>query len=212
MANSKFTQFMYTKHGKPTIIDCDIAIGASGAVGTVTGSGIKSVTLLTTGIYQVSFLESFNKYLASCFDIWSPTSGSAVAAGSLSVGTVYSIASVGTTTNAQWQTAGVPNGITPAVGVVFKCAATSSGTGTAIAVGVSGLIGIEMVGNPTTTTYVSNTQAPGLTLSNPYVVFQTLAATSSSTTTPVPTNPANGSTISATFYFSDASDAIINVG
>jgi|TARA_B110000438_G_scaffold303526_1_gene365419 hypothetical protein len=54
-------------------------------------------------------------------------------AGSFVIGTQYKIVAVGNTTQAQWETAGVPAGTTAAANVVFTAAAAGTGTGTAYA-------------------------------------------------------------------------------
>ena len=58
------------------------------------------------------------------------TSSTATVVTALVVGKYYTIASLGTTTTSQWETAGVPSGTT-AVGVIFKALAVGVGTGTA---------------------------------------------------------------------------------
>ena len=58
-------------------------------------------------------------------------STSTTAGGSFVIGTQYKIVAVGNTTQAQWETAGVPSGTTAAADVVFTAAAAGTGTGTA---------------------------------------------------------------------------------
>ena len=201
---------MYTKHGKPTIIDLDIPIGATGAVGTVAGAGIKSVVRNAAGIYQINFLDNYNKYLGMSWDFLSPNSGSDVAITALTPNTTYVITTLGSATLAQWQTAGVPVGITPAVGVAFKCAATSAGTNSKCQVQNatgSGISSVEVIGNPSLTL-----TSTGLGSTNPYVIVQCLAATAAGTTTFVATDPANGCTMGLEFYFTDSSNVIPDVG
>lgn len=208
MANARFNQFMYTKHGKPVRIDVQIPIGATGAVGTlVGGSGISSVTRLAAGTYKIKFVDNYNRYLGMNYDIWAPGSGSDVAATALNPTSVYAITALGTTTTANWVTAGLPVGITPAVGAVFLCAATSSGTGTGqvvLATG-SGLNHIEVMGDPNKTLFPVGTQGG-------YIVIVCYAATNSSTTTLAVTDPANGSKLSLEIYLSDSSNAALNNG
>lgn len=57
---------------------------------------------------------------------------SAITAGSFITGIKYKIATLGTTTQAQWETAGVASGTTAAVGVTFTAAAVGAGNGTAL--------------------------------------------------------------------------------
>ncbi len=204
--NRRTIQFMATFHGKPVLVDCDIPIGSTGAVGTVAGMGIASVTRLAVGTYKVKFQDTFNKYLGTFAEIWSPNSGSNVAVTAINPTTVYTITVVGTTTTAGWITAGVPVGVTPAVGVTFLCAATTTGTGQCQIPSVSGLAHIEVVGNPN----VMVNPAGGAGIG--YVVVQTLGATDASTTTLIPKDPASGSTLSLAFYFSDSSNVINNNG
>jgi len=79
-----------------------------------------------------------------------PVTGAAVTAGSFVTSTLYVIHSVGSTTQAQWETAGVPAGVTAAVGVAFVAAGAGAGTGTVKAVGTSGVYAIELAGDPQT--------------------------------------------------------------
>lgn len=205
MSNSRLYQFMYTKHGKPVIIDCDIPIGATGAVGTVTGTGISSVARNAAGVYQINFVDHYNKFLGLNANLWSPNSGSSILVASAGVtsGTSYIITILGTTTTAGWVTLGLPVGVTPAVGVAFKATATTtaSGTGAVQVQSVSGIANVEVLGNPSLTINPS-----GYGAANGYVIIQTLAATSSSVTTMIATDPANGSNLSLEFYFSDSAN------
>lgn len=203
--NRRTIQFMATFHGKPVILDLDIPIGATGAVGTIAGQGITSVTRLAAGIYKILLQDSYNKFLQCSADVWAPTTGSNVAVTAINPTSVYTISVVGTTTTAQWVTAGVPVGVTPAVGVTFLCAATSAGTGQAKLVGVSGIAAVEVIGNPNTTV---NQGAGGIS----YVVVQCLGATGAGTTTLIPTDPASGSTLGISLYFSDSSNLLANNG
>ncbi len=207
MANSRLVQFFYTKHAKPVLLDVKIPIGATGAVGTLVGGvGISSVARNAAGIYQVNLVDSYKTFLGMDCNIASPNSGSSIlvaSAGTVS-GTSYVITILGTTTTAGWQSLGLPVGITPAVGVAFKATATATATGTGavqvqLAAG-SGISGIEIIGNPSLTINVT-----GVGAANPYFIFQTLAATNSSTTTPVATDPASGSSLYLQIYMGDSS-------
>lgn len=206
MANTRFTQFMYTKHGKPVILDVKIPIGATGAVGTLgSGAGIASVARNSAGVYQINLIDSYNKYLGLMASVESSNSGSdiLVASAGTTSGTTYVITTVGTTTTAGWVTLGLPVGITPAVGVAFKATATTtaSGTGAVQTQTNSGISTIEALGVPSTTTTVT-----GVGAANPYIIIQCLAATSSSVTTLIPTDPSSGSALKIVLYFSDASN------
>ncbi len=214
MSNERYTQFLYTKHGKPVILDVDVPIGATGAVGTLAGgAGVSTVARNSAGIYQVNFTAPMNKFLGVSWNMWSPASGSDVlvaSAGTVS-GTTYSITTVGTTTTAGWQTLGLPVGVTPAVGVAFKATATTTAAGTGAvqipAAAGSAITSIEVVGNPNLTMYPT-----GIGAALPYVIIRCLGATDASTTTFIAKDPAQGSTMSLEFYFADSSNVAKNNG
>lgn len=146
MANRYFTQFFYTPHKMPVMIDCNIAIGSTGAVGTVKGPGVSGVTRLGTGLYQIKLQDNYYKFYKLDWNLEAPVTGSAVNDGSFVTGTLYQITTVGTT---DWVSAGLPAGLTAAVGMVFKAAgAGGAGTGAAKALGSSGVFAVEVVGNP----------------------------------------------------------------
>lgn len=198
MANARFTQFFYTKHTMPILLDCNFEVGGTGAVGTLKGPGITGVTRLAAGVYKISLQDNYYKFFGISSFIASPLSGSNVAATALTPGVVYEITALGTTTTANWVTAGVPANITPAVGVAFLAAATSSGNGTAKILGVSGIAAIEVVGDPN----VTIAAAGG---SGGYVVVKCLGATAAGDTTLVATDPASGSNLQVSLYLSNSS-------
>ncbi len=206
MANSRFTQFMYTKHGMPVVLDVKVPIGGTGAVGTlVGGAGIASVVRNAVGTYQINLSDSYNKYLGMSCSVLSPNSGSSIlvaSAGTVS-GTQYIITIVGTTTTAGWQSLGLPVGITPAVGVSFKATATTTATGTgAVQIPASsGIITIAALGDPTKSIFVT-----GIGASNPYITVQCLGATATADTAMVPADPASGSSLMLSFYLSNSSN------
>jgi hypothetical protein len=124
-----------------------------------------------------------------------PLSGSVVNVTSgLTQFALYVIVSVGTTTLTQWQTLGLPVGVTPAVGATFIAATASAGSGTGaveLASATGPIVGgIVLVGDPNTTCNVA---------SGALIYCQTFAATNSSTTTLALTNPPDGTVIGMTF-------------
>ena len=150
MANRNYPQSrVFSNHVMPVSIDCQIAIGATGAptIASGNGYGVASITRMAAGQYRLQLTDNFAKLLQFKASVQSPVTGSGIAAGSLTPGLVYQIATMGTTTQAQWVTAGVPSGITAAVGVTFKAAATSAGTGTAKLMGTSGVSAVELIGS-----------------------------------------------------------------
>src|SRR6185312_16413058 len=108
---------------------------------------------------------------------------------------------------AQWQAAGLPVGVVPAVGVPFVAIATGAigGTGSVKVPGVTGIGSIEVIGTPNET-IVSSTGSKAQILgvqSGAYMMFQILGPTSSSDTTPIPLAPTAGSVIHLSFTSQD---------
>lgn len=135
-------QFLFSKVPMLTYIQGSVLIGSSGAVTSSNGNGISSVTKLGTGIYQVQLLENINAFMSASFMIEGGTTGSPVADGSFVSGTEYQITVVGTT---NWAAIGLPADMTAAVGQVFVATGVGgAGTGTATAVGKSGIFAVEM--------------------------------------------------------------------
>lgn len=197
----------YAPHSMPILLDLNFQVGASGAVGTLVGPGITSVTRLSAGVYKVKMQDNYNKFFGMQHWLQAPVSGADVAAGALTPGVIYQITALGTTTTAQWVTAGVPAGIAPAVGLAFLAAATSAGTGTAKILGSSGITSIEVVG-------VSNTQlAPGVYLGAPYqgayIIVKCLGPTATADTAAIATDPASGSVLGLSIYLSNSSVTVM---
>lgn len=195
MANRNYASGgkIYSMHVMPVLLDCNFAVGSSGAVGTLKGPGIASVTRLSTGIYQAQLQDNYNRYYFGAAAPVSPLSGTPVADGSFSTGTVYVITSVGTT---DWHAAGLPAGIIPAAGAVFKAAnAGGAGSGSAQTSSHSGITSVEAIGD--TNTMLS--LYPTTPLLGGLVTFQTLNSSGAAT------DPASGSVIALTFYLSNSS-------
>lgn len=85
--------------------------------------------------------------------------------------TTYQIVTVGTTTAAQWVTAGLPSSVTAAAGVSFNAIVTGSlgGTGTVKAVTNSGIDSVQVVGSPILANSSDIARYGGM-----YVLLQTL--------------------------------------
>jgi hypothetical protein len=195
MANRYFTQFFYTPHKMPVLLDCNVVIGSTGAVGTIKGPGIAGVTRLSAGVYQIKLQDNYNRYFMGSWGFVAPTTGSTVNDGSFVTGTTYVITAVGTTTAAEWLAAGVPAGITPDVGVVFKAAsAGAAGTGTVKALGSSGIFALEVLGNTNLMLGPSGAANQG-----GLVTIKCLNASGAAT------DPAAGSVMGLTFYLSNSS-------
>lgn len=147
MANRRFQQFYSTLHNKPVQLDCNFKVDATNSSGItgLKGPGIQSVYMHTSttpaagnpnpvaGYIYVQFQDNYNKYYFGGGQFMSPNTGSDVAIDAsdalLSVGSVYVISVVGTSTAADWVAVGVPVGTTAAVGVSFVAIATGAGTG-----------------------------------------------------------------------------------
>ena len=76
--------------------------------------------------------EVINNVVQANSTLYGTTVVTTTNAGSFVVGTYYAIASLGNTTQAQWNTAAGTSGLTYIVGSVFKAAAVGVGTGTAV--------------------------------------------------------------------------------
>ncbi len=192
MASRRFYQFTESLNASLVYLQGTMVVGSTGAVGTVTGSGISSVTRLAVGTYQVNFSDNYFRYLTHNISLRSGVV-TTTAITALTPGLMYTIKTLGAATTAQWVTAGVPVGTTPAVGVAFLAAATSAGTNSDCYSPLASLItNVEVLGNP---------QVTIINQTGPYIVFQTMSATSSSVTTPIPIDPAATSVIDFGFFF-----------
>lgn len=105
------------------------------------------------GYALIQFTNNFNYYLNGYKQVQSPTTGSIkIDNTALTAGVAYVITTLGDASAATWQGVGLPLGLTPAVGVSF----IATGTGGSANVSTSrvsttlnsGIIGMEMVGNP----------------------------------------------------------------
>lgn len=192
-ANSR----IYTGHVMPVLLDISVPIGATGAVGTIKGPYIKAVTRLNVGLYQIQMSDNFNKFYNATATFQSPATGSATDPHTLTVGQPYQISTVG---NTDWTTAGVPTGVTPAIGVGFVLAAQpATGTGRAKLVTESGIAKVEIVGNSNLTNAPIASNGSGA--QGAIILIQTLQAQMPSATTQgtaiqyALTDPTSGSTL-----------------
>lgn len=203
MANRNFPNSrIYTGHVMPVLLDCNFPIGAAGAVGTVKGPFIKSVTRTGVGTYQIKMQDNYSRYYGSTHSIASPATGAAIDPNAGAVGANYIITAVG---NTNWTTAGVPAGVTPAIGVGFTLAAApAAGTGRIKTATSSGIASIEVVGDSSLTS-APNT-APATV--GAIIMVQCFGPTAAGNTALIATDPANGSTLQLTFYMSNSSITI----
>lgn len=157
-----------------------------------------------SGLALIQFKQNFNVYLGGFQAFVSPTTGSALT--SMTSGLAYTIGSLGTTTLAQWNTAGVPFGLVPSVGMSFisTTGGALGGTGTVFLPGTSGIGAVEVIGDPNQSINNSSIAVNG----GAYVLVQFLAPTSSSVTTVAQTAPATNSLVGMTFFFDGSSVSV----
>lgn len=142
MGNSRYFQFMFSKHPMLTALNGLITFGSSGAVASVAGKGFQGVTRSTTGIYEVKLVENFPGYISFDWYAYSGVTGSNVTDGSFVANTPYQITALGTTA---WTSVGFDSDFTPAIGAVFVASASGgSGGGTAKALTTSGISAVEV--------------------------------------------------------------------
>jgi hypothetical protein len=153
------------------------------------------------GVCIVQLKGNFNRYIGGFTGVIATLTSTSTT--SLTQGNPYVITSLGTTTTAQWQTAGLQAGQTPAVGSAFIAAATASisGTGTVGIPAASPILNMQIIGDPNQTISNSNSAANG----GAYLILQFTAATSTSVTTPVLTQPANNSIVGMTIRLDGSS-------
>lgn len=158
------------------------------------------------GYALVQLKYNFNKYIGEVWSCQSPNSGSSILVTTgVTAGLAYTITIVGTTTTAGWQALGVPQGVTPAVGVSFIAPTTTTTTGTGaiqvpLATG-SKITTIDVIGNPNQSISNSAISPNG----GAWLLVRFLAATAAGTTTLVATAPSAGSIFSLSALFDNSS-------
>jgi hypothetical protein len=188
MANRLYQQFSFGLVKYPVVLHGRADIGASGATSNLVGAGVSSLTRLAQGVYALKLEDNYNRFYNLQVRFEAPVTGSDVTAGSFVVGTLYEITALGDT---NFAAIGLPAGVTPAVGVSFVATGVGAGTGTAKAVGVSGIYGVEVVGNP----QLMDAPSP----QGAYIYFKTLNASGAAT------DPASGSVMFFTVVFRNSS-------
>ena len=218
MSNRRNIQFMYSPHNKATVLDCSFVVDPANGNGlgirSLKPSGrIASVYMHTSatpaagnpnpasGLIVVNLQDNYNKYLGGYAGAVCALSGSSITSG-LTVGNAYVIVSVGASTLAQWQAAGLKVGIAPAVGVSFIAKATSvagGGAVQAIATNGSAIDHIDVIGdanlmNSSSAQIVGSGQGMQIILG--CFASGALAA------------PATGSVIGLNFYLNDSAQGV----
>lgn len=153
-----------------------------------------------SGYALIQFNNNYRYYLGGFSGFVTPVSGTPLT--STTAGLAYIIVSLGTTTAAQWLAAGVPPGVTPAVGVSFIAVATGAIGGTGAvevpATNGSGIAVVDVVGDPNTSINNSNLAANG----GAWLLLRFLNASLALTA------PAAGSVVGASSFFDISSVTI----
>lgn len=211
MANRRFdSQFLFQFETMPVLLSCNFVVDSANGNGlgirSLKGNGIKSVFMHTSstpaagspnpesGVIMVQLQDNYNRYLGGFSGQVSPVSGTPLT--STTATDPYVIVSLGTATAAQWTAAGVPAGVTPAVGVAFvaKATGTIGGSAAVEAPITSGISSIEVIGDPNTTLALTNSGVNG----GGIIIMQTLLDA-------VLTPAADGTVIGLNFYLSNSS-------
>ena len=197
MANRRFNQFMFNLNAGMTMLEgnCIIDSGATAGVRSIKGSGIKAVIKLATGIYKIQLMDSFARYLAGTAGMVSSVTGN-TSMGSLSIGTLYIIRTMGSSTQAQWVAAGVPAGVTAAPGLAFVATAIGAGSGTCFTAVASGIACVEVKGDPNLS--ITN-------ISDPHIIVGTMGATGAGATALIPVAPVDNSVFGFTLFLRNSS-------
>lgn len=182
MANRAWMNFghMYANATMPAQVSCNWVVDATNGNGlgirSLKSNGyIKNVYMHTSatpatgnpnpaaGYIMIRMTDNYARSLGGSLSLVSPVSGTPLTA--TVAGLAYTIVSLGTATLAQWQTAGVPKGFTPAVGLSFIATATATIGGSAAvevpATAGSNIDGVETVGDPNASISNSNVNSNG---------------------------------------------------
>lgn len=222
MANRAWMNFghMYANLTSPAMVSCQLTVDSTAGEGlsSLESNGYVKQAFMASGspspdnpnpqagVIWLQLSDNYAKMINLISSIVQPLSGSNVpvhASGSpLTVGNAYTITVLGTTTEAQWHSLGVPAGVKPAVGVNFIALLVGLGTGTGqVQVSdPSGISSIEIVPDPQ-----QSLGPQGASNQGAWIMLKCMAPTSSSVTTPVATAPADGSRINLTLLMDNSS-------
>ena len=173
------------------------AAATGSATEALTYQAVGNVPNPGAGLIQVMLQDNYARYLSGYSGFISPLSGSTITSG-LTVGAAYVIVSLGSSTVAQWQAAGLELTITPAVGASFLATATSiagGGAVQAVATNGAGIDHIEVIGDPNQ----MNNSSSSVLGSGGGMLF-ILGCYKNGTLTA----PANGTVIGMNFYMNDS--------
>lgn len=209
----------YAPHVMPVLLDCNFIVDSTNGNGfgvrALKGQGIDAVFMATSatpgrtrlgylnpnpqaGVILVKLSNNYNRYFSGTAGFVAPLSGTPLT--SVTAGTAYVIVALGTATQAQWVTLGLPPGITPALGCAFIAITSASIPGSGAvevpATAGSNIDHIEPVGDPNTTLMPTPLGAsPNI---GGWLVLNCIKANAL-------TAPAAGTSIGLTFYLSQSS-------
>ena len=232
MANRNFANSrMYSGHVMPVLLDCNFIVDSANGNGlgirSLKGPYIQNVFMNTSatpgvgnsnpntpglvvtnpnpasGTIIVQFQDNYNRIYTGGNSIVSPIGSSSNTPSAQYAAQV--ITSLGTTTAAQWLAAGVPAGVTPAVGVAFIAASASAigGTGTVAPTAAAGsrIFSIETVGDSNQSLAPLPSAAQGF---GGQIILQCRNASGTSAASAIAA-PADGTVISLSFLLGNSS-------
>lgn len=165
------------------------------------------------GFILIQLKNNFNYALAGFSSLVSPVVNPTTSTTSgLTAGQAYVITVLGTTTLAEWQSIGLPAGLTPTVGQSFIATATGTGgshTGKVGTPSASGITSIETVGDPNQSISNASVASNG----GAWLLLQCLAPTVTSVTNAfeapmIPTAPAAGTVVGMQLRFDGSTVSI----
>jgi hypothetical protein len=200
------------------LVPINLATNASAdTITTALSTALVALPSTVTGVYSFTCSGGGGATLTYTSTLTQPLPGPAQDSATLPTGSTFAV-TVSDTNLQDWQAVGLPKGLTPTVGQSFVASATGAGasTGTAIAVGTSGISVIEICGDP------NQSLAPmpqgGSPNTGGWILVQCLAPTPTTVdsvplvavTPMVPTAPANNSVVGMCFYV-DARNSPSNI-
>lgn len=226
MANRRYTsQFLYQFEAYPVLLNCNFIVDSANGNGlgqrSLKGEGFHNVYMNTTatplsgnpnpapGLILVQFTDVYSRAISASNSIISPLGASSSATTARAAETITSL---GTATLAQWRAVGLPQGVTPSVGISFVATTTATiGGGATIApTASSGISHLEGVGDASqdaasmmykTPTTGTTPNAIGSTTGG----FQLIQCLNSSNALTAPTD---GTVISLQFLLSNSSTTV----
>lgn len=229
MSNRRNIQFTYNPHNKLTVLDCNFIVDSANGNGFGVrsldkGGRIASVFMATSqtpgkaadglvnpnpasGVICVALQDNYNDYRFGTAGWVVPLSGTPISISGSSVltrGAAYVIVSLGSSTQANWVTAGLSPFIKAAVGVSFIASGTGGFTGTGQVEAQkstgAGITDIEVLGDAN---LMNNIQG-GSTLGFG-VGMQLILLCYNGTTL---TAPADGTVIGLSFFLNDSAQGV----